>query len=97
MYVNDIGVESTKLYENILKLFNGKNYFVITTNVDDQFYKSSFDKERVFATQGSYRYIQCKNARHNKLYDASDLVKEMIKSSKDCKIPTELYVFHLNK
>lgn len=90
MYVNDIGVESTKLYENILKLFNGKNYFVITTNVDDQFYKAGFDKERVFATQGSYRYIQCKNACHNKLYDASDLVKEMIESTKDCKIPTEL-------
>lgn len=90
MYVNDIGVESTKLYENILKLFNGKNYFVITTNVDDQFYKAGFDKERVFATQGSYRYIQCKNACHNKLYDASDLVKEMIKSTKDCKISTEL-------
>ncbi len=90
MYVNDIGIEATELYKELLKLVKNKNYFVITTNVDDQFYKAGFDKEKVFSTQGSYKYIQCKNACHNKLYDASDLVKEMIKNTKDCKIPTEL-------
>lgn len=76
MYVNDIGMEATKLYKDILKLVKNKEYFVITTNVDEQFYKAGFDKEKVFATQGSYRYIQCKNACHNKLYDATDMVKE---------------------
>lgn len=90
MYVNDIGMEATKLYKDILELVKNKEYFVITTNVDDQFYKAGFDKEKVFATQGSYRYIQCKNACHNKLYDATDMVKEMLKKTKDCKIPTEL-------
>lgn len=90
MYVNDIGMEATKLYKDILKLVKNKKYFVITTNVDEQFYKAGFDKEKVFATQGSYRYIQCKNACHNKLYDATDMVKEMLKKTKDCKIPTEL-------
>lgn len=90
MYVNDIGMEATKLYKDILELVKNKEYFVITTNVDDQFYKAGFDKEKLFATQGSYRYIQCKNACHNKLYDATDMVKEMLKKTKDCKIPTEL-------
>lgn len=90
MYVNDIGMEATKLYKDILELVKNKEYFVITTNVDDQFYKAGFDKEKVFATQGSYRYIQCKNACHNKLYDATNLFKEMLKETKDCKIPTEL-------
>ena len=90
MYVNDIGMEATKLYKDILKLVKNKKYFVITTNVDEQFYKAGFDKEKVFATQGSYRYIQCKNACHNKLYDATNLFKEMLKETKDCKIPTEL-------
>ena len=90
MYVNDIGMEATKLYKDILELVKNKEYFVITTNVDEQFYKAGFDKEKVFATQGSYRYIQCKNACHNKLYDATDMVKEMLKKTKDCKIPTEL-------
>ena len=90
MYVNDIGMEATKLYKDILELVKNKEYFVITTNVDEQFYKAGFDKEKVFATQGSYRYIQCKNACHNKLYDATNLFKEMLKETKDCKIPTEL-------
>ncbi len=90
MDINCIGMGATKLYEDIFKLVRDKNYFVITTNVDEQFYKSGFDKERIFATQGSYRYIQCSQACHNKIYDAKDLVKEMIEKTKDCKIPTEL-------
>lgn len=90
MYINDIGIGATKLYKDILELVKDKNYFIITTNVDDQFYKAGFDKEKVFATQGSYKYIQCSKACHNKLYDATDLVKEMIEKTKDCKIPSEL-------
>ena len=90
MYINDIGMQATKLYQDILNLVKNKKYFVITTNVDDQFYKAGFDKERIFATQGSYRYIQCSKACHNKIYDATDLVKEMIEKTSNCKIPTSL-------
>lgn len=90
MYINNIGMKATKLYQDMLKLVKDKDYFVITTNVDDQFFKAGFDKEKIFATQGSYRYIQCSHACHNKIYDAKDLVKEMISKTKDCKIPTEL-------
>lgn len=90
MYVNNIGMEATKLYKDILKIVKDKDYFVITTNVDDQFFKAGCDKERVFATQGSYRYIQCSKACHNKIYDAQDLVKEMVDQIQDCKIPSKL-------
>lgn len=90
MYINNIGAEATKLYKDIFELIKNKEYFVITTNVDDQFYKSGFDKNKIFATQGSYRYIQCSQACHNKVYDATEIVKEMISKTKDCKIPTEL-------
>lgn len=31
-----------------------KDYFVLTTNVDHQFYKSVFQTKRIFATQGDY-------------------------------------------
>lgn len=90
IYINDTEINATKLYKDILELFRNKKYFVITTNVDDQFYKAGFDKENIFAAQGSFRYIQCSRACHNKLYDAKDLVKEMIEKTKNCKIPTEL-------
>lgn len=90
MYLNDIGMKPTKLYKDILDLVKEKDYFVITTNVDNQFFKTGFDKEKIFATQGSYKYIQCSHACHNKIYDATNIVKKMIEKTQDCKIPTEL-------
>ncbi|MCX4303223.1 MAG: hypothetical protein OSJ66_04365 [Clostridia bacterium] len=47
-------------------------------------------KKEFFGVQGSYRYIQCSGACHNKIYDATNMVKEMIEKTKNCKIPTEL-------
>lgn len=90
MYINDIGMKATNLYKEILELVKNKKYFVITTNVDDQFYKAGFDKDRIFATQGSYAYIQCSCACHDKIYNATDMVKEMVENIKDCKTPSEL-------
>lgn len=90
MYINCIGMGATKLYKDLLEIVKDKNYFIITTNVDEQFYKSGFDKERIFATQGSYRCIQCSKSCHNKIYDATKIVTEMIHETKECKIPTKL-------
>ena len=47
------------LYDMILSLVNGKDYFVITTNVDHCFQKAGFDKKRLFYTQGDYGLLQC--------------------------------------
>lgn len=77
-----------KAYQDLFDLVKDKNYFVITTNVDGQFVKSGFDKNRVFEVQGSYGKMQCINACHNKVYDDTKLVKEMLKY--DLKIPKSL-------
>jgi NAD-dependent SIR2 family protein deacetylase len=91
VYMNNIGMGSTELYKKLYDLVKDKNYFVITTNVDDQFVKSCFDDEKVFSTQGSYRLLQCKNACHDKLYDDTEIVKEMIANTdSELKIPTDL-------
>ena len=90
MYINCIGMQATKLYKYLFEIIKDKDYFVITTNVDEQFYKSGFDKERIFAVQGSYRYIQCSHSCHNKIYDATDMVTKMLHETKECKIPTRL-------
>ena len=50
IYVNNTGMEATELYKKLFDLIKDKNYFVITTNVDDQFYKTGFDKDKIFAT-----------------------------------------------
>ena len=87
----DIDMEATPLYRAILDLVKEKNYFVITTNVDDQFYKAGFDSKKIFRVQGSYRLLQCSNACHNKLYDAEEICKKIVANTNDdLKIPSDL-------
>ncbi len=91
VYVNDTGMEGTYLYKKLLELVKDKDYFVITTNTDDQFLKSGFDEKRFFRTQGTYTKLQCSKGCHKKLYDDEELVLEMMeKTDEDLKIPTEL-------
>lgn len=88
--VNRYNKTPLKLYEELYKIAKDKNYFILSTNVDGQFYNSGFDENKIFEVQGDYRYLQCENACHNKLYDNKELVHKWIENTKDCKIPSEL-------
>lgn len=91
VFTNNVGMEGTELYKKLFNLVKDKDYFVITTNVDDQFLKSGFDEGRFFRTQGSYSKMQCSKACHDKLYDDEELILEMIeKTDEDLKVPSEL-------
>ena len=59
IYINRYMDTPNNLYDMILSLVNGKDYFVITTNVDHCFQKAGFDKKRLFYTQGDYGLLQC--------------------------------------
>ena len=85
-------VEAPKpeVYKNLLKLMEGKDYFVLTTNVDHQFQKVGFDKKRLFYTQGDYGLWQCSEPCHQRTYDNEAVVFQMIKQQKNLKVPTEL-------
>lgn len=85
------GRKGTELYKKIFNLVKDKEYFVITTNVDDQFYKTGFDKNKIFRVQGSYALNQCSKGCHNKLYSNVELVNKMLNCiDDDLKVPTEL-------
>ncbi|MGL5259441.1 MAG: SIR2 family NAD-dependent protein deacylase [Lachnospiraceae bacterium] len=88
--VNRYDIEGLPLYRRIFELVKDKEYFVLTTNVESQFAKSGFPKEKIFATQGDYSYFQCAKACHNKLYYNEVEIREMVEQTKDCKIPTML-------
>ena len=88
--INRFETPATELYKKLHNLVNNKKYFVLTTNVEHQFWKAGFPDEKIFATQGDYGYIQCAKGCHAKLYNNEELVKEMLKQTKDCKIPSEL-------
>lgn len=79
-----------KPYRDLLNLVEGKDYFVLTTNVDHQFQLAGFDKKRLFYTQGDYGLWQCSKPCHPKTYDNEKAVRQMAVSQKDMKIPTEL-------
>ena len=79
-----------KLYQKLYEIVKNKEYFVLSTNVDGQFYNSGFDKNRVFEVQGDYSYLQCENTCHNKLYSNKELVEKWLQNTKDCKIPSDL-------
>lgn len=85
------GRNAEKLYKNIFEAVKNKDYFVVTTNVDDQFYKAGFNPEKIFRVQGSYALNQCAKACHNKLYPNKELVDEMLKNiDSDLKVPSKL-------
>ncbi|MTD25892.1 Sir2 silent information regulator family NAD-dependent deacetylase [Erwinia sp. J316] len=90
--INRFAPPALPLYQTLFELVKNKNYFVITTNVDAQFYKAGFAAERIFATQGDYGKLQCATGCHKTLYDNGDLVKQWLNHT-DCntlEIPTEL-------
>ena len=62
--VNCLGVDAMALYRALYDWARTRDYFVITTNVDEQFEKAGFSPERIFATQGSYAEIQCVTGEH---------------------------------
>jgi NAD-dependent SIR2 family protein deacetylase len=62
------------VYRDLLELVRDKDYFVITTNVDHQFQKADFDKNRLFYTQGDYGLFQTADGRNGKTYDNEEWV-----------------------
>ena len=90
IYYNRYVPAPKPVYDNLLKLLKDKDYFVITTNVDHQFQKAGFDKQRLFYTQGDYGLFQCAKPCHQKTYDNEEGVKRMIAEQMDMRIPSEL-------
>ena len=78
------------LYQDLLRLLQGKNYFVLTTNVDHCFQKAGFAKERLFYMQGDYGLFQCSVPCHQKTYDNEKTVMAMLKKQKSMQVPLEL-------
>ena len=78
------------VYDDLLKLVQDKDYFVITTNVDHCFQKAGFDKKRLFYTQGDYGLFQCSEPCCQETFDNEAVIREMVKRQEDMKVPTEL-------
>ena len=78
------------VYPELLKLAAGKDFFVLTTNVDHQFQRAGFDKARLFYTQGDYGLFQCSEPCCQETWDNETVIREMVDRQKDMRVPTEL-------
>ena len=90
IYINRYQDAPKPVYDDLLKLVQDKDYFVITTNVDHCFQKAGFDKKRLFYTQGDYGLFQCSEPCCQETFDNEGVIREMVRRQEDMKIPTEL-------
>ena len=90
VYINRYMDAPEPVYDELLKLVAGKDYFVITTNVDHCFQKAGFDKKRLFYTQGDYGLFQCSEPCCQETFDNEAVIREMTARQKDMKVPSEL-------
>ena len=90
IYINRYMDAPKPVYDDILKLVQDKDYFVITTNVDHCFQKAGFDKRRLFYTQGDYGLFQCSEPCCQETFENEATIREMVTRQEDMKIPSEL-------
>ena len=90
IYINRYMDAPKPVYDDILKLVQDKDYFVIKTNVDHCFQKAGFDKKRLFYTQGDYGLFQCSEPCCQETFENETAIREMVRRQEDMKVPTEL-------
>ena len=78
------------VYDDLRKLVEDKDYFVLTTNVDHQFQLAGFDKERLFYTQGDYGLFQCSEPCRRETFDNEGVIRAMAEQQRDMRIPSSL-------
>lgn len=67
--------EAYTVLENILK---DKNYFIISTCIDDYIYNTNLKKEKIVTPCGNYRKLQCGKGCNHELYEIDkQLLEEM--------------------
>ncbi|BCN30445.1 SIR2 family NAD-dependent protein deacylase [Anaeromicropila herbilytica] len=67
-----------KVYDKLYELLNGKEYFIITTNVDNLIFKSKLDSNKIVAPCGNDTLLQCENACTHDLWDGLSYINSVI-------------------
>ena len=90
IFINRYQDAPKPVYDDLLKLVQGKDYFVITTNVDHCFQKAGFDKKRLFYTQGDYGLFQCSEPCCQETYGNEVTIRQMVEQQCNMRVPSEL-------
>ncbi|WP_102272197.1 Sir2 family NAD-dependent protein deacetylase [Cytobacillus massiliigabonensis] len=83
--------EASSVMKNLYELVKDKNYFVVTSNIDDHFRQAGFPNDRLFEIEGSCRNLQCVNGCHNHIYPGDEILSKMAKHQENGKVPLDLF------
>lgn len=68
--------EAVKAYNCLYDLIKEKDYFVVTTCMDDRIYDSKFPEDRITAPCGTWRYLQCSDCCTEELLPVTEKMIE---------------------
>lgn len=77
------------VYEDLLRLVEDKDYFVLTTNVDSLLPKAGFDKNGCSTPKETTGLWQCSGPCHRTTYDNESAVRRMVAEQRSMRIPTK--------
>ena len=80
IYINRYLDPPKPVYEKLRALVEGRDRFVITTNVDHCFQRAGFDKKRLFYTQGDYGLFQEADGKLRETWDNEDWVMQAMEA-----------------
>lgn len=70
-------------YQALSLLLQGKNYFILTENMDGKIFHSYFDEERIVAPCGNYAYLQCEEDCCGQILSVEDAAGEVLDFFRD--------------
>ena len=74
IYIKENESSYIEFYNRLFEIIGEKNYYVLTTNVDDVIFKSNINSERIVAPCGSIRQFVCKECKGK----ITDIKEDMI-------------------
>lgn len=86
LYHDEVSPVMNHLYE----LIKDKNYFVVTSNIDDHFRQAGFPQERLFEIEGNCRNLQCSQSCHDQIYPGDDVLSQMALHQENGRVPLDL-------
>ncbi|AZH29594.1 Sir2 family NAD-dependent protein deacetylase [Paenibacillus sp. M-152] len=82
--------EASTVMKNLHELVKDKNYFVVTSNIDDHFTMAGFPKERLFEIEGNCRNLHCSHGCNNQIYPGDEILSKMAHNQENGKVPSNL-------
>lgn len=75
VYTVHYNLPNSEVYQNLLRLVEDKNYFVITSNVDGLFAQHGFDEAKIYTPQGDFKYMQCYTPCTRQVWESKPVIE----------------------